>query len=102
MICFCLSKVVEKAIKEQEEVVAEYGEELTIESLNSMVYLHAILQETMRLDPVLVALLRRCVRTFELEGYRYCRYSYLIADIRNFMLVLSFILTAFGKQRTPH
>lgn len=63
--------MLEKAKEEQEEVVAKYGKELTMESLASMEYLNAVVQETMRVNPVIKLVVRKCVQTFEIGGYRY-------------------------------
>lgn len=71
LIILCCGQVVLQAREEQKKVVAEYGEELTPESLGSMVYLNAIIQETMRVNPTFNIFVRDCVKTFEINGYRY-------------------------------
>ncbi|GMH35274.1 hypothetical protein BSKO_03142 [Bryopsis sp. KO-2023] len=63
-------KVLEKAIKEQEDLVANYGEEISSSVLGEMPYLEAVLKETIRLEPPGSAGFRTAVQTFELDGYK--------------------------------
>lgn len=69
VVCIGFIQVLEKAFAEQEKVVAEYGE-MTLESIEAMKYLTAVIRETMRLHPIIPYGIRRAARSFELNGYR--------------------------------
>ena len=57
-------------VAEQRKIVAEFGEDLSVEALEKMDVLHACITEALRLHPPLIMLLRYARKAFEVTGAR--------------------------------
>ncbi|KAK9811423.1 hypothetical protein WJX72_003728 [[Myrmecia] bisecta] len=67
-------KWMKPAIEEQKRLMREHGEELSVEVLNKMEVLHAIITEALRLFPPLIMLLRKAKTSFSVttsKGQQY-------------------------------
>ena len=57
-----------RLLKEQEEVLAKHGGELTYEGLLEMTLLENCIKETLRMFPPLIVLMRKCLASVEYEA----------------------------------
>jgi Cytochrome P450 len=55
-------------VKEQREVVAAHGEDVTVETLGAMPVLHACITEALRMHPPLIMMLRYVHKAFTVKG----------------------------------
>ncbi|GMH37159.1 hypothetical protein BSKO_05032 [Bryopsis sp. KO-2023] len=63
-------KVLDKLRQEQIEVVASKGSALCLEALDSMKYCTAVVQEILRITPIVPVAVKQAKITFELEGFK--------------------------------
>lgn len=60
----------DKLRAEQQQIIEDFGEEITLEALGAMRYADAVMKEIMRLRILAGAVSRRVTKTFEMGGYR--------------------------------
>jgi len=60
----------DKLRTEQQQIMKEFGEEITPQALDSMSYTDAVIKETMRLRVLVPVVTRRVTKAFEIGGYR--------------------------------
>ncbi|XP_025989742.2 cytochrome P450 6a2 [Solenopsis invicta] len=61
-------KIQEKLREEVMSVLKRHNNELTYEGLKEMTYMEQVINESLRMIPVLVVMLKRCTEEFELKG----------------------------------
>lgn len=72
-------KAWDACVAEQRRIVAEHGEELSVEVLDKMEVLHACITEALRLHPPLIMMLRYARKAFEVTGALCCSHHFCCA-----------------------
>ena len=88
----------QKIKDEQQQIVAEFGEELTQKSLEKCTYLECVIKETLRLKPIEASELRKVEQTVVVDGKQIPKGWYAIPNIKQTHVTDPVVFTEDGSH----